>query len=140
MRKLIVAIALLSLLAPAGVLAAKKGPAGKYKGNSEQNRPVTFKIAKGKVKNFEGGINIFCIGQGLEFNAAIPPKAMKLNGKKFSYEGPDKSDSTNIKISGTLKKGAKVKGKITMTDSRYDSYNQTFSSCSGTAKFTAKRQ
>jgi hypothetical protein len=130
---LAVAVACTTLAAPAIAGAPK------YSGTSDQNRPVGFKVKKGKVVNFEGGINMFCIGEGIEFNAVIPPGAMKITDRKFSYEGRDKTDSTNIELNGKLtRKGAK--GKMSMTDSRYDAYNQTFSSCSGTAKWTAEKK
>jgi hypothetical protein len=135
MRKLIAAAAaaVICLAAPAALSAAT------YQGDSEQNRPVTLKVAKGKVKSFVGGINIFCIGEGIEFRVAIPPKAMKLNKKKkFAYEGRDSKDESNIEVSGKVRKG-KVTGKIRMTDSNYDVSEQRFVFCSGTAKFTAKR-
>ena len=127
----------LALTIPAVAPAAT---GGKYKGETEQERPVTFKVSKGKVKSFEGGINVFCIGSGIEFNAVIPPKAMKLKkGGKFSYEGRDKIDSTNIEIKGKVK-GKKASGSISMTYSQYDASSGQFTGCSGKAKFKAKRK
>src|SRR3954465_761096 len=117
--------------------AAAAGGGTKFKGKNEQNRTLSYKVKGGKVRDFVGGVNMFCIGEGIEFNAVIPPGPMKITGGKFSYKGRDKSDSTNIELSGTIK-GGKAKGKMSMTDSRYDAYNQTFTSCSGSAKWTAK--
>ena len=114
--------------------------AGKYKGKTEQNRPVTFKVSKGKVKVFEAGINVFCIGDGIKFNAVIPPKAMKVKkGGKFAYKGRDKIDSANIEITGRVK-GKKASGKISMTYSQYDASSGLFQGCSGKAKWSAKRK
>jgi hypothetical protein len=137
-KTLIAATALsLALVVPTSGLAAA---GGKYKGTTEQNRPVTFKVSKGKVKSFEGGINVFCIGDGIKFNAVIPPKAMKVKkGGKFSYKGRDKIDSANIEIKGKLK-GKKASGKISMTYSQYDASTGYFQGCSGEAKFKAKRK
>ena len=138
-RNRIAAVAALTLaLTVPAVAPAATG--GKYKGKTEQNRPVTFKVSKGKVKSFEAGINVFCIGDGLKFNAVIPPKAMKLKkGGKFSYKGRDKIDSANIEISGRVK-GKKASGKISMTYSQYDASTGMFNGCSGEAKFKAKRK
>ncbi len=108
-----------------------------YKGKTSQNRTITFKISGGKVKSFVGGVNMFCIGDGIEFNAAIPPKAMKIKGGRFAYKGRDKIDSVNLEIAGKVK-GSKVTGKLVMTDSRYDAYRQEFHPCAGTSTFTAK--
>ena len=138
MTKTLTAAAVLSLalVVPTSGLAA----GGKYKGKTEQNRPVTFKVSKGKVKSFEGGINVFCIGSGIEFNAVTPPKAMKVKkGGKFSYKGRDKVDGSNIEIKGKVK-GGKASGKISMTHTRYDASTRMFQGCSGEAKFKAKRK
>lgn len=116
------------------------GAGGKYKGTTTQNRPVTFKISKGKVRNFKAGVNLFCIGSGIEFNAAIPPRPMKIRkGGKFSYKGDDKSDSAEIVVKGKVS-GAKVKGRVSMTHSKYDAGSRMFVGCSGEAKFTAKKR
>ena len=125
-----------ALTIPAAAFAA----GGSYKGSSEQERPVTFKVSKGKVKSFEGGINVFCIGDGIKFNAVILPKAMKVKkGGKFSYKGRDKIDSANIEIKGKVK-GKKASGKISMTYSQYDASTRLFTGCSGEAKWKAKRK
>ncbi len=131
---------LIAIIAAGSVfLAAPAALAGgtSYKGKTDQNRTITFKISGGKVRSFVGGVNMFCIGDGIEFNAAIPPKALKVTGGKFSYKGRDKIDSVNLEISGKVS-GSKVKGKLRMTDSRYDAANQEFHPCSGSATFTAK--
>ena len=133
---LVATVLSLALVVPTSGLAA----GGKYKGKTEQNRPVTFKVSKGKVKSFEGGINVFCIGSGIEFNAVIPPKAMKLKkGGKFSYKGRDKIDSANIEIKGKVK-GGKASGKISMTHTRYDGSTGMFQGCSGEAEVQGQAQ
>ena len=138
-RNRLAATAVLTLaLAIPAVAPAATG--GKYKGKTEQNRPVTFKVSKGKVKSFEAGINVFCIGDGIKFNAVIPPKAMKLKkGGKFSYKGRDKLDSSNIEIKGKVR-GGKASGTVSMTYSQYDASTRMFTGCSGVAKFKAKRK
>jgi len=76
----------------------------------------------------------------IEFNAAIPPKAMKVRkGGKFSYKGTDSVDRSNIEITGKIV-GSKASGKVSMTHANYDSSTGTFSSCSGEAKWSAKRK
>ncbi len=124
---------------PLALPAPGLGAGAKFKGKTAQNRPVTFKLAGGKVKNFQAGVNVFCIGQGIEFNAAIPPKAMKVkkNGK-FSYKGRDKTDGANIEIKGKIA-GSTATGKVSMTYSTYDSSSRLFVGCSGEAKYTAKK-
>ena len=124
------------LAVPASGLSAGAG----FKGKTKQNRPVTFRVAQGKVKNFTAGVNVFCIGSGIEFNAAIPPKAMKIKrGGKFSYKGRDKADSANIEIRGTLT-GSKATGKVSMTHSKYDASTGLFTGCSGEARWSARKK
>lgn len=124
-----------ALCALAGVALAA---GSKYSGTTEQNRPVSFKKADGKVKNFNGGITMYCTQSGFQFNSAIPPKAMKLKDGKFHYKGRDKSDSTDIEINGKIN-GKNASGKIKMTDSTYYVGTGTFDTCSGAAKWTAKK-
>ena len=135
-KTLLVALVCIGLLAA----PAAAGLGGAYKGKTEQNRPVTFKVAKGKVKGFTAGINVFCIGEGIKFNAVIPPKALKVRDKKFSYKGRDRVDSSDITINGRFVRGGKVKGKVSMISSTSDSSSGFFVSCSGEAKFTAKKK
>jgi hypothetical protein len=123
-RSAVTLVAAFALLAPGAASAAK------YSGESEQSRPVNFKVKSGKVRNFVAGVNLFCIGRGLEFNAAIPPKAMKIKAKgKFSYKGDDKEGSASIEITGKVR-GGNASGKVSMVKN----------GCSGTAKWTAKRK
>jgi phage tail sheath gpL-like len=130
-------LAVVTALAVVACTAAVALAAGaKFTGTTEQNRPVSFKLADGKAKNFKGGINMFCSKSGIQFNTAIPPKAMKVKDKKFHYKGRDKSDSTNIEINGKIN-GKNASGKIKMSDSTYYSSGTDF--CSGVAKWTAKK-
>jgi len=133
LKHLAVLASLTCLATPAVAVAATQ----KFKGESDQERKVTFKLKGGKVVDFVGGVNMFCSGEGIEFNAAIPPGAIKVSGGKFSHEGRDKIDSVNLEISGKIK-GKKASGKLFMSDSRYDASSQSFSTCSGSAKWTAK--
>jgi hypothetical protein len=61
---------------------------------------------------------------------------MRIAGGRFSYEGRDKIDSTNLEISGRIS-GGRATGRIEMTDSRFDAADQTFDTCIGSARFTA---
>jgi hypothetical protein len=124
-RSAVAAIAAVALLAPAGSASAAK-----YSGESEQSRPVDFKVKGGKVRGFVAGVNLFCIGRGIEFNAAIPPRPMKIKARgKFAYKGDDKQGQASIEITGKVK-GKTASGKVSMTRS----------GCSGTAKWTARRK
>jgi hypothetical protein len=137
MRKtaLLAIVLSLALAAPIALAAG-----GKYKGKTEHNRPISFKVSKGKVKSFEAGINIFCIGSGVRFDAVIPPLPMKVRkGGKFSYKGLDKVATSTIEIKGKVK-GKKGSGTISMSNSQYNSSTQSFSGCTGKAKFKVKRK
>lgn len=118
---------------------ATAAPSGSFKGKTTQNRTVTFKLSGNSIKGFSAGINMMCVQAGLEFNAVVPPNALKLKGGRFSYSGRDVTDGTNIRITGTVT-GSTAKGTIRMTDSRYDASSESFDSCVGSAKFTAKRR
>ena len=129
------------------VLTLAMGPAGtavaaapKYRGTTEQNRPVTFKRSDGKVKGFEAGINVYCVQSGTYFDAVIPPKAMKIGKKgKFHYKGRDKADGSNIEVNGKIQ-GKNASGKVFLSSPKYNSSSGTFDSCIGQAKWTAKKE
>jgi hypothetical protein len=118
-----IVVAAATLALPAAASAAK------YSGKSEQSRPIDFKVRGGKVRGFVGGVNLFCIGRGLQFDAAIPPRPMKLKGRKFSYKGDDKQGTASLEISGKVN-GANASGTVSMVRN----------GCSGTAKWTARRK
>lgn len=131
---------LLPLAAAGALVAAAPATAATatFKGHTGQNRTISFKLKGSQVSGFTAGINMMCIQSGIEFNAVIPPKPLKVSGGAFSYRGRDVTDGTNIVIRGRVK-GRSASGTLEMTDSRYDAYHQTFDSCtSGTVKFTAK--
>jgi hypothetical protein len=123
-----------ALLASPGIAAS----GGKFSGKSSQNRPVSFKLRGGKVRAFTGGVTMYCTQSGYQFNAAIPPKPMKVRGGKFSYKGRDKKDSVDIVIKGKIK-GAKASGRLEMTDSTYFASSGTFDTCNGKSTWKAKK-
>ena len=133
MRRLILPVVLIAALAAAPAVAATL----KFRGKNENNRPLTFKVRSGKVVDFVGGINLFCIGEGIQFNAVIPPKAMRVRGGKFRYKGDDKEGNASIEIKGTIT-GKRAKGSYTMVKSHYSSSEGRVISCSGDTKWTAK--
>lgn len=130
MRRGLTALVAVCVLAVAAVAVAKPAPpkAGAYVGKTEVERPVNFKLQGGKIKNFVAGANLFCIGQGIRFDAAIPP-VMTLRGKTFSFNGEDKNGA-HLEISGKFVSATRVTGVVSMTDS----------GCSGEAKYSAKRK
>jgi hypothetical protein len=130
---------LTALAAIAALAVPATASAAKYSGTTKQSRPVTFKVRGGKVHAFQGGVNMFCSQSGIQFNAAIPPRPMKLRGGRFSYKGRDKSDSTNIVIKGKVS-GARASGTVQQSDSTYFASSGTFDSCTGSAKWTARRR
>jgi hypothetical protein len=109
------------------VPATAAAPA-KFKGKTAQNRTVTFTLKGSTVSNFSAGINMMCVQAGIEFNAVIPPKPLKVSGGKFAYSGRDVTDGTNITINGTVK-GRSASGTVKMTDSRYNASDESFDSC-----------
>ncbi len=120
------------VIAPVAVAATKS-----FEGKNENNRPLSFKVKGKKVTNFVGGINLFCIGEGIQFNAVIPPKAMKLKAGKFTYRGDDKEGNGSIDIAGRIK-GKKATGTMSMVTTRYSASEGRVVSCSGDTKWTAK--
>lgn len=132
-------VAVAAVVATAAVPAVAAFKAGSYRGKTSQSRVLTFKVKGGKVTAFSAGVNMMCIQSGIEFNAAIPPGAMKIRGGRFSYRGRDKIDSVNLTIKGTIS-GSGAKGTLKMTDSRYNAADQSFDSCVGSATWTAKRR
>ena len=134
MRRLLIPLTLIVLLA----LAATAPAAGqKFSGKNENNRPLNFKLRGGKVVDFVGGINLFCIGEGIQFNAVIPPKAMKVTGGKFKYKGDDKQGDGSIEIAGKIT-GKRAKGSFSMVTTRYSATEGRVISCSGDTKWSAK--
>ena len=120
------------LLAPVAVAATKS-----YKGKNENNRPLTFKLRSGKVVDFVGGINLFCIGEGIQFNAVIPPKAMKVTAGRFKYKGDDKEGNGSIEITGRIR-GKRANGRMSMVTTRYSATEGRVISCSADTKWSAK--
>ena len=133
---LLAAVVAASTLAVAPAAAA---PTLKFKGKNDQNRPLTFKVRSGKVVDFVGGVNLFCIGEGIQFNAAIPPKAMKITSGKFKYEGDDKEGNGTLEIAGRIT-GKRAKGTLAMVTSRYSASEGRVISCSADTKWTARRR
>jgi hypothetical protein len=130
---LLVSLVLATLAVPVAVAAT----GGSFKGKTAQNRTLSFTVKGGKVTKFSAGINMMCVQSGIELNAVIPPKALRVKHGRFSYEGRDATDGTNIEITGRLK-GKRASGTVRMTDSRYNAASQTFDSCVGSARWTAK--
>ncbi|HEX2085749.1 MAG TPA: hypothetical protein VHF89_08710 [Solirubrobacteraceae bacterium] len=131
---LLAAVAATATLAAAPAAAA---PTLKFKGKNDQNRPLTFKLRNGKVVDFVGGVNLFCIGEGIQFNAAIPPRAMRVTNGRFRYKGNDKEGNSTIEISGRIN-GRRANGKLGMVSSRYSSSEGRVISCSADTKWNAR--
>ena len=134
MRRILLPLTLIAALAAAPAAAA---PTLKFSGKNENNRKLTFKLKSGKVVDFVGGINLFCIGEGIQFNAVIPPKAMKVTGGKFKYKGDDKQGDGSIEITGRIT-GKRAKGRMSMVTTRYSATEGRVISCSGDTKWTAR--
>lgn len=137
MRPLLPTAAALAVAASLAVAPAAAAPTLKFSGKNDQNRPLNFKLRSGKVVDFVGGVNLFCIGEGMQFNAAIPPKGMKVTNGRFKYKGDDKEGNSTLEISGRVK-GKRANGKLAMTNSHYDASEARVVSCSGDTKWSAK--
>ena len=134
MRRLLLPLLVAGSLAAAPAAAA---PTLKFSGKNENNRPLNFKLRSGKVVDFVGGINLFCIGEGIQFNAVIPPRAMKVSGGKFKYKGDDKEGNGSIEINGTIT-GKRARGRMSMVTTRYSATEGRVISCSADTKWSAK--
>ncbi|HEX8204655.1 MAG TPA: hypothetical protein VF587_01205 [Solirubrobacteraceae bacterium] len=133
---LLAALAAVSLLAVAPAAAA---PTKRFSGKNDQNRPLNFKVRSGKVVDFVGGVNLFCIGEGIQFNAAIPPKAMRVRNGRFKYKGDDKEGNGSLEIAGRIT-GRRAKGTLAMVTSRYSSSEGRVISCSADTKWNARQK
>jgi hypothetical protein len=134
MRLLLPTLTIVALLA---VTPAAAAPTLKFRGKNDQNRPLTFKLRSGKVVDFVGGVNLFCIGEGIQFNAAIPPRAMRVRNGRFRYEGKDKEGNSTLEITGRIN-GRRANGKLGMVSSRYSSSEGRVISCSADTKWNAR--
>ena len=126
------------------VLAAPAEAAvnGSYKGDTEQNRAVTFTIKKNKVVNFQAGIGAWCStfgNQRMLTDAIANLPAIKIKGSRFDFKWKD--DAGEGEVHGRIK-GRKVTGTVSLWrgDSNYDNGQMYFGGCSADdLKFTAKK-
>lgn len=138
-------LALVAVLSLAAVAGAAKPKSGSYKGKSDQNRTVRFKLSGGKIRGFEAGVMTWCTAGGeseYDTDAIANVPAFKLGkGGKFSFKRKKKGEEITIK--GTIS-GGKAKGTFSLwrPHSRYDSSMGMvmFGSCSAKRKFTATRR
>ena len=115
-RRLVIAALVAAVLAATVVAVAGAAQAGSYRGQSESNRPVVFNLRDGKVRNFNGGITLYCVfSRQFRFDAAIPPRAMAVNGGRFNYKGKDRTGQNRIEIHGRFVSRRKAKGTIEMS-------------------------
>jgi hypothetical protein len=113
---------------------ASNGPAqGDYNGQTEQSRPVTFKVVGGEVQTFEAGVNTWCntmYNNRVNFDAIanVPPMAIGPDGS-FSYKGDE--NNGNIDIKGQIT-GNTATGTVGMNrgDTNYSGGQMYYGSCS----------
>ena len=135
----------MSVLLAATALSGLAGAAeaATYKGKTKQNRPIKFKVKKGKVRAFVGGITLSCFEEGTptrtEFNAIRPPKAIRIKKERFKYQGTDKAGTGTIYIKGKIK-GKKASGRMWMTHNTLKSFPFPghFELCSAKTKWKAR--
>jgi hypothetical protein len=144
MRRLPILAILIALIAAVPAAAAVK--AGSYKGRTDQNRAVTFKVSGGKVKSFRAGVMTFCMAGGdssFETDAVANVPAIKVakNGR-FRWTAPEDTDGIiEMTVEGRVS-GRTAKGKVTLRrpHSSYDSSQgrTMFGQCSAERKWTAR--
>ena len=125
-RPLLPALALLTLLAAP---STGLGAGGAYKGKTDQNRAVSFKLSGGKVRTFQAGVLTYCNTNGnTRFNtdAVANLPAIPVRGGRFSYRRD--TDEGTVEVKGRIA-GKRASGTFTLTrpDSNYDaSARQTY--------------
>jgi hypothetical protein len=96
MKKLLIAVLLLTLLAGASAALA----ASVYRGQTSQHYPISLQVANGRVK-FNLTYKLHCQHGSPTFNTATRP--MNLRGQGFSYTFSE--DMLTNSISGVFKNG-----------------------------------
>jgi hypothetical protein len=122
--------------------------AGAYKGDTDQNRAVTFKVKGGKVTGFQAGVMTFCSAGGessFETDAVANVPAIKVSRSgRFTWTAPDDTDGIiEMTVTGRIS-GRTAKGKVVLRrpHSTYDSSAgmTVFGQCSAERTWTAKRR
>ncbi len=140
----------LSLAAAAALLFAAPADAkvrtGAYKGDTDQNRAVSFKVKGGKVRAFQAGVMTFCSAGGessfeTDAVANVPPIKVSRSGR-FRWTAPDDTDGViEMTVVGRIT-GGKAKGTVTLRrpHSSYDSSAgmTRFGQCSAERKWSAR--
>jgi len=114
-------VGLIALVAAAALASVAFGAkAGPYKGKTVSAKmPVSFRLNGGKVRNFQGGISIYCPGNPVtgtfgtyRYDAVIPPRALAVKNSRFNYKGDDRTGVNDIEIHGRFVSARKAKGWI----------------------------
>jgi hypothetical protein len=140
-RRLLLLASLLAL-AVAAVPAVAAVKRGSYKGKTDQNRPVTFKVSGGKVRSFQAGVMTWCSTSGnnrFVTDAIANVPALKIRSGKFRWVGKPKG-TNEVVVKGTIT-GGRARGTVTISrpDSNYSNGQYTFGSCvAKNRKWTAK--
>jgi hypothetical protein len=130
------------LITALAVPSASAAVNGSYKGDTEQNRSVTFTIKKNKVRDFQAGMGLWCTTMGnqrLLTDAIANLPAIPIKGGRFDHAWED--DAGEGEVHGRIK-GTKVTGTVSLWrgDTNYESGQMYFGACSADdLKFTAKR-
>ena len=142
--RIVPAAALAALLLAVPAHAAVK--AGSYKGKTDQNRAVTFKVKGGKVSAFQAGVMTFCragTDSTFETDAVANVPAIKVaKSGKFRWTAPEDTDGIiEMTVVGRIT-GKTAKGTLTLRrpHSSYDSSAGMvmFGQCFAERKWTAK--
>jgi len=141
MRLLLILSAVVALLVSS---ASASAAAVSYKGRTDQNRAVTFKVANGQVRSFQAGVMTFCLaGTDSSFEtdavANVPPIRLDRAGR-FSWTAPDDTDGIiEMTVTGRVS-GGKATGQVVLRrpHSSFEDGMTVFGQCSAERRWTAK--
>ena len=121
MRHLLLALAVLALLAPAGALAARAPATLTYRGKTEGRADVTVKVRAGRVTSFKASVYASCGTTNLLITVAYPPSGrrgatapIRDGAFRVSYQSDPTLDPEDDRrtIAGRLGRGGRVSGTI----------------------------
>jgi hypothetical protein len=138
----------LAFSAVAGLLLASASASavaasGSYKGRTDQNRAVSFRVADGQVRAFQAGVLTFCLAgsdSSMETDAVANVPAIRLDkAGRFSWTAPDETDGIiEMTVTGRIK-GGKATGSVVLRrpHTSFEDGTTQFGQCSAKRRWTA---
>ncbi|MBX5440862.1 MAG: hypothetical protein IRZ32_04960 [Solirubrobacteraceae bacterium] len=116
---------------------------GSYKGRTDQNRAVSFRVAGGQVRDFQAGVLTFCMAGGdssfeTDAVANVPPIRLGPGGR-FSWTAPDETDGIiEMTVTGRVR-GGRATGTVILRrpHSSFEDGTTVFGQCSAKRRWTA---